>query len=212
MADPVSIPQLTDALSAPLGDLIAAVGRGVAEAQQALDQHTYASFRAIYGSDEKAYEEFRALGYRPSFYVLPETTADILVSLMVGGSTVTQSVQGPSGGVRLYAAPLDASYRNRFDFDLRAASKLSFKIVPVPPSPQAETIRVVPPVVNKPLGEALGALTPLGAKVTMVDAETNKAVTDLPPLTSVVTAVRPPAGTIVAAGQEVTLTFRRRDV
>jgi hypothetical protein len=208
MAEPVSIPQLTDALSAPLGDLIAAVGRGVAEAQQALDQHTFASFRAIYGSDERAYEEFRALGYRPAFYVLPETTAEILVSLTVGGSAVEQATQG-AGGVRLYAAPLDASYRNRFDFDLRAASRVTFKIVPVPPSPQAETIRVLPPLVNRTLGEALGALAPLGVEAEIMDAATGAAVTGALPTNAMVTAVSPPAGTILSPGQKVVLTVRR---
>ena len=208
MAEPVSLPQLTEALSAPLGDLIAAVGRGVAEAQQALDQHTYDTFRAIYGSDEQAYEEFRALGYRPSFYILPETTAEILVSLTVGGSSLAQGSQGPGGGVRLYAAPLDASYRNRFDYDLRAASKVSFKIVPVPPSPQAEAIRVVPPVVGRPLGEALGALTPLGVQVTLVDQRTNQRLDGVPPLNWRVAAAQPPQGSILAAGQGITLTVR----
>ena len=208
MAEPVSIPQLTDALSAPLGDLIAAVGRGVAEAQQALDRHTFAAFKAIYGSKEGTYEEFRALGYRPTFYVLPETTAEILVSLTVGGSSVTQATQG-TAGVRLYAAPLDASYRNRFDFDLRAASRVTFKIVPVPPSPEAESIRVLPYLLNRTLGDALGALAPLGVGVEITDAETKAAVAGALPTNAKVTAASPPAGTILSPSQKVALTIQR---
>ena len=37
-----------DALSVPLGDLIASIGRGVAEAQRALDTASIAALRDIY--------------------------------------------------------------------------------------------------------------------------------------------------------------------
>jgi hypothetical protein len=208
MADPPVISDLTDALSAPLGDLIAAVGRGVAEAQQALDTHTFATFKAIYGDPSDTYDEFRRLGYRPSFYVLPETTAELIVSLTVGGSSVTQGVEGGAqGAVRLYAAPIDATYRNRFDFDLRAASKLTFKIVPVPPSVQAETMQIMPAVMGKTLGEALTVLAPLQVLVTVVDGDTGQPVAGDPPLNAKVTGVAPLAGAILTSGQTVRLTI-----
>ncbi|MBZ4421732.1 PASTA domain-containing protein [Myxococcus sp. RHSTA-1-4] len=157
MADTNDLPQL-EALSAPLGSLISAVGRGVAQAQQELDEATLERLRALYASDESFATELQRIGYRPTWYHIPEAEAEIAVAL-----SITAELQG-QGRTRLkmYGAPMDASYTNRFSYSLSAQSRLKFRVVPVPPSPQAEALVVVPAVVGRTVADARTLLLALG--------------------------------------------------
>ncbi|MCB9529506.1 MAG: PASTA domain-containing protein [Myxococcales bacterium] len=139
--------QLLDALSAPIGDLIAEVGRGVAEAQQAMDAATIEQVRALAEGDDSTLALLRQIGWQPTWYQIPEASAEITVAL-----TLTGSGQSPGGGntprMQLVATPVDASYANRYAYELKAASSVKFRIVPVPPSPAFEAVRAVPKVVG----------------------------------------------------------------
>lgn len=131
--------QITDALSAPIGELIAAVGNGVAEAQQAMDEATIAKMRALaHAEDSDTLHLLRQMGWQPTWYQIPEVEAQLNVALSVSGS------ETQAGKIRLLAAPVDASYQSRFNYQLQVASTVKFRIVPVPPSPKAERARAVP--------------------------------------------------------------------
>lgn len=190
---------LLDVLSAPLGDLIASVGRGVADAQRALDSASLAALREIYGSDDDFFRELQAIGYRPTWYQIPEAEGDIQIALSVSGSeSTTPSVGGPTtrAKVKLYAAPVDAAYTSRYNFSLAASSRLKFRVVPVPPSSAAEAIRVVPSLVGLQLGEARARLSLLGIVATPPDAEGD----------AVVRTQTPPPGTILGPEETVAVT------
>jgi hypothetical protein len=186
---------LLDALSAPLGALIAAVGRGVADAQREMDAASMAALREIYASNEGVYRELQAIGYRPTWYHIPEVESDLQIALTVTG----QETAGGSGGtapVRLYAAPVDAGYASRFNFALQASSRVRFRIVPVPPSNAADAVRVVPALVGLTLGEARTRLLSLDIPATL-PASTSDA--------QVVTSQTPAPGTVLPSGTTVTL-------
>ncbi|MCP4698211.1 MAG: PASTA domain-containing protein [Gammaproteobacteria bacterium] len=189
--------ELTDTLSAPLGDLISAVGRGVAEAQQALDAQTIANLKALYADDSNA--ELRRLGYQPTWYKIPEVTAEISMSLTVSGqaSEKAGTQAGQQSNIKLYAAPIDASYSNKYDYDLKASSHLKFRIVPVPPSPQASEIKVVPDIVNKQYSEAIALLNDLEITWQLSDE------TAVPEETDTIQETMPSAGEIINAEQVV---------
>ena len=142
--------QLTEVLSAPIGDLISQVGRGVAEAQEALDQQALESLRRIYNGDVSL-AALRDIGYKPTWYQIPEASAELTVALSIRGGG--QTGQGKRAST-LFAAPVDATYANRFSYNLKAASKITFRIVPVPPSTGAEAMRVVPALIGLTVGEA----------------------------------------------------------
>ena len=170
---------LLDVLSAPLGDLIASVGRGVADAQRALDSASLAALREIYGSDEDFFRELQAIGYRPTWYQIPEAESDIQIALSVSGTEAS----APSAGsvatrarIKLYAAPVDAGYTSRYNFALTASSRLRFRVVPVPPSSAAEAIRVVPSLVGLQIGEVRARLSLLGIGAAIPDAEDSAVV------------------------------------
>ena len=183
-----------DALSVPLGDLIASIGRGVAEAQRAMDTASLAALRDIYESDEGLFRELQRIGYRPTWYHIPEAEGQIQVALSVSGDTTTSSPGTPSR-VKLYAAPLDAGYTSRFNFNLEASSSVKFRIVPVPPSTAAEGMQVVPSLIGLSLGEARSRLALLGIAATLPDAAS----------TAIVATQTPPAGTLLATGEGVTV-------
>lgn len=153
--------ELFDSLSAPLGDIISSVARGVADAQQALDMRTIETFKEIYGKDDGLKEEMRQIGYQPTWYKIPEVNAEIVMSLSISENTQTNIQQiatpdksGKPNTLKLYAAPVDANYSNRYNYDIKGASKLTFKIVPVPPAPTAEEMKVVPYLIDKTIEDA----------------------------------------------------------
>jgi hypothetical protein len=142
--------ELLDSLSAPLGDLISSVGSSVAAAQAAMDAATIRALQHLYADGSGELSALRAIGYQPTWYQIPEVTAEINIALSISGSTTESRGPGPTGkkALQLYGAPVDASYANRYSYDLKAASTLRFRIVPVPPSPAAEQLRAVPGLVG----------------------------------------------------------------
>jgi hypothetical protein len=192
MADSDDVPQL-EALSAPLGALISAVGRGVAEAQRELDAATIEQIRELYASDEDLAVELQRIGYRPTWYHIPEAEAEIAVALSI---TSEERTQGRTR-LKMYGAPLDASYTNRFAYSLTAQSRLKFRVVPVPPSPQAEALVVVPAVVGKTVAEARALLSAIGVPHRIPAGAAD---------TALVTAASAEPGTLLPRGTELVLT------
>lgn len=212
------------ALSAPMGELIASVGRGVAEAQQALDMGSLGALLQIYGDPDTTDETLallREIDYRPTFYAIPEVTSELSVALTVTGqASSTAPLASPSAAPaaaaiaarselapRLFVAPVDAGYQNRYGFDLRATSSIKFKIVPVPPPTQVEQLRVVPNLVDRTFAQTrtLLELYRLGW------AQPTPAPGDPPPAapadTDVVLTQSVAPGSLVQTGEVLVLSF-----
>ncbi|WP_144394094.1 PASTA domain-containing protein [Pleionea sediminis] len=153
--------ELVDNLSAPLGDVISAVGRGVAEAQQALDKQVIQQLESLNINDDQMVNNLRKIGYQPTWYQIPEANAELLMAISVSGQSNSVKKQG-SAPINLYAAPVNATYINSFDYDIKSFSKVSFKVVPVPPSTQASEAKVVPSLVQRTAKEAKELLEKLG--------------------------------------------------
>ena len=132
-------PELLDALSAPVGDLITSVGTSVAAAQRAMDSASLDALQEIYERDEAQFHLLQSIGYKPTWYQIPEVDAEISIALTVTGSH--EETGRSASRVKLYAAPVDAGYTSRFGFELQASSKVRFKVVPVPPSTAAEALQ-----------------------------------------------------------------------
>lgn len=191
--------QLIDALSAPLGDLIAEVGRSVAEAQMAMDAATIENVRALItasGPDDPN-RLLQQIGYQPTWYQIPEVTAEITIALTLSGSGQTSGSASAKPGptrMRMLAAPVDASYASRYNFELKAASSLKFRIVPVPPSPAAERMRVAPALVGQSFAKARARLAELDIRWTLPEK------TVAPADATLVVTQEPAPGEIVTGG------------
>ena len=114
----------TTVLATPLGDMIAEMGIGVAQAQYAIDAKTIENLKQIYSLDDELLKEMRRIGYRPSWYVIPEAEAEINMAL-----TVQQSM-GSDRKVKteIRGTSVDASYQNQYDFKIEGASKLKLTL------------------------------------------------------------------------------------
>lgn len=213
-----------DVVAAPLGDVIASVGAGVAAAQHALDEGSLAAVLDLYTeSDDERLQLLQAIGYRPTFYALPETTGEVKVSIQLGqgaagtdGTAVkpapvtrsnTSVVPARLGlnllPATLYATPVDAGYSNRYGYSANISATLTFKILPVPAPQGADELRVVPEVVGRTVAEARTALQALGLAASVVDADgaSLTAADD-----AAVLSQEPGAATVVGLGDEVVLT------
>lgn len=207
---------MSDGLAAPLGEVIAAVGRGVAEAQAALDQASLSQTLAVYGAEGDAgLSLLREIGYRPTFYVLPETVCEVQVSLRVGGSG---GPDGSAGGpvelgkairaARTYVTPVDAGFASRYAYQAQGAAKLTFKILPVPPPAALEEGRPMPDLVGRSAESALSALSALGLSALTVDPS-GEAIPADQRAGQTVTAQDTAPLRLVSVGGSVTLTLER---
>ncbi len=199
---------VAETLSAPLGAMMGAVGRGVAEAQGAMDAGTLARFKAMFRADDEVQNEMRRLGYTPTWYRIPEVEAEITVSLSISGDSRSASAPPATGEdaaiggphrIKLYAAPIDASYTNKYDFNFSAASRVKMKIVAVPPSPEVASAKVVPGLGNKTYEEAQALLDELQIPYRLKDPRL------VPAPDAKVRSFSPRVGTVLIAGQAVIL-------
>lgn len=225
---------MREVLASPLGDVIASVGRGVAEAQEALDEASLAKTLDIYsegGSELLAL--MREIGYQPTFYALPETTGEVVVSMRLGnqensGTSASAATSSPSRGtvlnktilaanipsalagrrvmlVRNYVTPVDASFANRFGYSAQASTRLTFKIVPVPPPEGMDRVRVMPDFAGKDAANATLIAQMLNLNPLYFD-KNGKAVPEPKGDEKIARAV-PEAGSITAAGSDISLFF-----
>jgi len=181
-------------LAAPLGDLIAAVGRGLGDAQRALDQSTIDNVKALHSGQDGQLEVMRRLGYQPTWYRIPELDAEITASLSVSRRLKSAGVPGQ---LQMYMSPVDATYSNTYGYDLQAATVIKFKVVAVPPPARATDMKVVPvpPVVGMESQKAREKLADMGIPFAVVGTG------------AVVAKIRPEVGELLTADEKVTLTL-----
>ena len=135
------VQRISDMLSAPMEAVLIALGVGVAKAQQAMDQNALEMQREI---DEDPV--LSDVGVTATWYQIPK--AEIELNIAIAMEEKKAGNPAPALGKipkvlqayplkQLYIQPVNASYTNQFSYDVQAASKLKFSIVPVPP-PAAE--------------------------------------------------------------------------
>lgn len=223
MSDPANL--IHDVVAAPLGDVIASVGAGVAAAQHALDEASLSAVLSLYTeSDDELITLLQAIGYRPTFYALPETTGEMRVSLKLGNGSAGTAGRGvrpmvtattPQASIiparsglnllpaKLYATPVDAGYANQYGYTADVSATLTFKIVPIPAPQGADELRRVPDVIGRPTSAARMALEALGFTVRLVVPD---GATPDPTREMTVVDQDPSKKTIRSIGDEVILT------
>lgn len=221
---------INDVVASPLGEVIAAVGQGVADAQQALDEGSLAKTLEIYSEGgSQMLQMLRDIGYNPTFYTLPETTGEVRIALRLGSNQTSLPSGGPQTSTpqinaslarqglnlpalsnKLYATPVDAGYANRFGYQADISAKLTFKIVPVPAPNGVDELRVVPNLVESKVGDANNRLAALQLVVRWIDeqGEALQTIDDGQIVISQTPSGQGDRPAILRAGQEVVLQLK----
>ena len=127
-----------EVFSAPIQGVIAALGRGIAEAQMALDRGSIQAQEEIDADPVLA-----SLGMQATWYQLPRVELELKLAMTIteqrgGGTALTGTIgalaptRAFAQPLRLIAQPVSASYQNRFNYDVNAASTIKLAVVPVP--------------------------------------------------------------------------------
>jgi hypothetical protein len=196
---------MKEALSAPLGELIASIGQGVGEAQAALDQGSLAQYMTIYDAEntDELVKLMRDIGYQPTFYTIPETEVEAQVSLSLSMEEKTSSNTSTANPferskMKVYAMPSNASTNNQYNINVNAFAKLKFKIVPIPTPEAIANLRVVPNVVGQSPEQAANILASIGLASVVVSSIA----------VGTISSQNPSAGTRVDIGSIVELTIQ----
>ncbi len=186
---------LKDAFASPLGDFIASIGEGVGEAQAALDEGSLRQTLEIYNQNPDdagdTLKLFREIGYQPTFYTIPKTTAKAKISLSLSQKSDGVLNNNRAFRPKMYVTPVNATNSNKFSLDLNASAEIQFDIVPVPPS-DSQIIRFLPNVIEKEeqdntgnsvivkrsLGEIKTLLLDYGLGYTFADGTDESAIDD----------------------------------
>ena len=109
------------------------VGRGIATAQLELDRNSLAT-QVLLDNDEYLSQ----FGLEATWYHFPETTVELRLSLSMHWEEEKRATKPSVWKPTLFAAPLNASYQNQFNFDASAASVVKTRIVSIPPATTIE--------------------------------------------------------------------------
>lgn len=128
---------MTEVLIEPLGRILRHVGWAIADAQKAMDENSIATETELDDLREKTGYDLHA-----TWYHMPETTIELKMSLSIDIEE-EKDKQGRTVGWKpptLQAAPLNASYKNLFDYEAAGTSVLRTKIVSITPASIIERV------------------------------------------------------------------------
>ena len=169
----------TEVFSAPIEGVIVALGKGIGEAQNALDQSSLKMQETI-----DADPSLSGLGLQATWYQFPRVELQLKLALTVVEDRTTPSTPPAGGGGplaslalikrRLIAQPVSAAYQNHFNYNAQASSQITLSIVPVP-APRAGDQVTLPPKLTI---EAVQAAALASAATFVTTTEAGKKIPD----------------------------------
>jgi hypothetical protein len=165
-----------EVFSAPIESVIVALGRGLSDAQRALDQNSVQAQQAI-----DADPVLSQYGVQAAWYQFPHVDLELKLALSVTQESAPATASSPrlapplaavkAPAFRLVAQPVSANYQTQFNYDAKAASTITLSIVPVPPPRAADQAVVTPRMTQAGVQEA--ALASPAKFATVKDAQGN---------------------------------------
>ncbi len=137
--DQNALAKTLEVFSASIEDFVASLGKGISDAQRALDQNSIQTQEAL-DSDPVA----SRYGLQATWYQFPRVDLQLKLAVTVAEDQSSPPAPAAAGAalvglgatqlrpIRLVAQPVSASYQTHFNYDAQAASTLSLSIVPVP--------------------------------------------------------------------------------
>jgi hypothetical protein len=168
---------VVEVFSAPIEGVIVALGKGIADAQSALDQNSVKTQEAI-----DADPVLSRQGVQATWYQFPRVDLRLKLALTVVEDNPAPAAApslAPGAPIktlavarRLIAQPVSAAYQNHFNYDAQASSEITLSIVPVPP-PRAADQSTIPPRMTADQVQTAALASPAGF-VTTTDSNGNK--------------------------------------
>lgn len=123
---------INEVLISPLSQIIREVGTSIAETQKALDRNSLNTQLEIENDEILSQYDIQA-----TWHHIPEVELELKMALSMSYEEEKDS-KGNIRGYRpvLRAAPINASYRSLYEYDVQGASTLKAKFVSIPPSVQ----------------------------------------------------------------------------
>jgi len=178
--DPLST--AVETFSAPIENLITALGQGIAQAQRAMDQNSIATQEQLDTDPVLSQYHLQA-----TWYQFPSASLELKLSLSISEDQSSSPNSAPSvahvnprlgvaslqfqNPVRLIAQPVSASYQTHFNYDAQAASTITVNIVPVPPPVASDQVTIPPRM--QPADVQSAALASPAKFVTVKDSHGN---------------------------------------
>jgi hypothetical protein len=146
-SDPLA--SAVETFSAPIEDLIIALGQGLAQAQQGLDKNSIQTQEAI-----DTNPSLSQYGLQATWYQFPTVQMQLKISLSISQdqapatSDASPSLAAPSM-LHIIAQPLSANFQTHFNYDGTAATQVNITIVPVPPPMASNQVGGAPPTMTQ---------------------------------------------------------------
>ena len=151
-----------------VGDVISSVGRGIADAQHALDMNAIMTQQQINNDDD-----LRVWGVSAQWYTIPEATVNLKMNYQIIRESVEEGTiaAGTRKETRLLVSPINAKYTNTFKVSETLQSELNLKFLPIPaPTRWTEQI-IVPNFIGMTLAETKEQIAAIGMKLGSVKLE-----------------------------------------
>ncbi len=123
---------LEETLAKPIESVLFHLGRGIAQAQMELDRNSIATQILINNNPE-----LRDMGLEATWYQIPEVLLELKLSVHI-----VEEVKNSIKRKRIFIAPLNATYKNTLNYEVKGSSSIKLKIVPVPPPAGVELSNV----------------------------------------------------------------------
>lgn len=123
---------INEVLISPLSKIIREVGTSIAETQKALDRNSLNTQLEIENDEILSQYDIQA-----TWHHIPEVELELKMALSMSYEEEKDS-KGKVRGYRpvLCAAPINASYKSLYEYNVEGASTLKAKFVSIPPSVQ----------------------------------------------------------------------------
>jgi len=118
-----------------IADLVRDIAAGIADAQKALDQASLAMVKQI--ETDKDFLALKNIGYQPTWYVIPEATAEVKVTFHL-------EKEMKAGKRGFFLLPFNAKEQTTTKFREEGVSQLKLRIVPTPPPANADSTTRIP--------------------------------------------------------------------
>ena len=123
---------ISEVLINPLAKIITEVGTSISETQMAMDRNSINTQIDIENDEILSQYDIQA-----TWHHIPEVELELKMALTMKYKEEKDSKGKVRGYLpRLHAAPLNASYNNNHEYDVKGASVVKAKFVSIPPSVQ----------------------------------------------------------------------------